>query len=286
MEANFLVVGVGGQGGASQSPAEARLVVLRRVPEERRQRQVAAGATVLASYNYAEPTSKMELCLSEPDATRLIADAMAASLTKFPKLRMFNVNLDEIAYFRMCSLCKASDRSNDQLMCDWITAMDEAIKQAAWLCGRNGEILCDWFGGAQRTPSANPGLGQHEAAAPGGSRGPLRCASSPSAGRPGGQGAFLDGLEHLLQQAGLVDRPGDHHPVVDGSGGNRANAVLLGQAREFADLNHRRPEVGASHGQPVGGTGHCGAVGARRRHEDGEGCAALEPAKLLADRLG
>ena len=88
------------------------------------------GAAVLASYNYGEPAGKMEICLSEPDATRIPAEALAASFREFPRLRLFNVNLDEIAYFRMCSLCKASDKSNDQLMCDWITAMDQAVKAA------------------------------------------------------------------------------------------------------------------------------------------------------------
>ena len=86
------------------------------------------GATVLASYNYGEPSNKMELCLSEPDATRIPADALAAAFRKFPRLRWFNLNLDEIAYFRMCTLCKASPRSNDQLMCDWINALDRAVK--------------------------------------------------------------------------------------------------------------------------------------------------------------
>ncbi|MFH0965765.1 MAG: glycoside hydrolase family 20 zincin-like fold domain-containing protein [Planctomycetota bacterium] len=89
---------------------------------------IGDGATVVASYNYAEPTTKMEVCLSEPEATRFLAERMKESFAKFPEMRDFNVNLDEIAYFRMCGLCKASAKTNDELLCDWIGAMDEGAK--------------------------------------------------------------------------------------------------------------------------------------------------------------
>ena len=73
------------------------------------------GGEAIASYNYAEPSSKSELCMSEPAATRIVADALAATFAKFPRLRYFNLNLDEIAYFKSCGLCRADKRRPEDL---------------------------------------------------------------------------------------------------------------------------------------------------------------------------
>ena len=88
---------------------------------------IADGAAVIATYNYAEPSNKSELCMSEPDATRLIAEAVATTFERFPRLRYFNLNLDEIQYFNNCGLCRSDARSAERKLGDWIEAINAAM---------------------------------------------------------------------------------------------------------------------------------------------------------------
>lgn len=88
---------------------------------------IADGASIIATYNYTEPSSKSELCMSEPDATRLIAEGIAKTFKQFPRLRYFNLNLDEIQYFNSCSLCRADPRSAENKLGDWIKAINDAM---------------------------------------------------------------------------------------------------------------------------------------------------------------
>gem|GEM_PF-3329099 len=108
---------------------------VRRLPGGR----IPDGATVLASYNYVVPSGKLELCMTEPANRQIPGAALAATFRRFPALDLLNLNLDEIAYFRSCGLCRANPKSNDELLCGWIRAMDRAVKQV-----RPGARLVTW----------------------------------------------------------------------------------------------------------------------------------------------
>ena len=101
--------------------------------------RIPDGAPVVASYNYAEPSSKSELCMNEPEATRILAEAVGKMFAKFPNLKCFNLNLDEIAYFNRCGLCRADPRSPEDKLGDWIKALNDAAHAA-----RPDARLCTW----------------------------------------------------------------------------------------------------------------------------------------------
>lgn len=86
------------------------------------------GADVVAIYDYTEPTTKSELCMAEPEATSLVADALARTFERFPRLRYFNINLDEIEYFNSSNLTRSDPRSPEAKLGDWIGALDAAVR--------------------------------------------------------------------------------------------------------------------------------------------------------------